>query len=199
MGRALVGTNYTYVRRRVRDLGLNTAHWKGRAHGTTRTGILLESLLVEKSAGSRGSIKRRLLRAGLLQDKCFVCGLPPEWHGRPLVLHLDHKNGVRDDYRLQNLRLVCPNCHSQTETYAGRNKPATELSNKQCACGTRISRASVSCNACSHALPGRHQTKIVWPSVEDLRVAVAGSSFSAVARALGVSDNAVRKRLRSRA
>lgn len=53
---------------------------------------------------------------------CAECGLDPScWNGRPLVLHLDHANGVKDDHRLNNLRWLCPNCHSQTETYGGRN------------------------------------------------------------------------------
>ncbi|MGC9992491.1 MAG: HNH endonuclease [Candidatus Cybelea sp.] len=62
----------------------------------------------------------RLVRAGLLGSTCHSCGLK-DWHGRPLSLHLDHINGVRNDNRLENLRMLCPNCHSQTPTYGGRN------------------------------------------------------------------------------
>ncbi len=69
---------------------------------------------------ARGSIKRRLLELGLLSDRCSRCGIA-EWRGRLLAIHLDHINGLKDDWRLENLRMLCPNCHSQTPTFSGRN------------------------------------------------------------------------------
>ncbi|HTW85606.1 MAG TPA: HNH endonuclease signature motif containing protein [Candidatus Sulfotelmatobacter sp.] len=68
----------------------------------------------------RGSIKRRLIQAGILRNVCDECGLD-SWRGKPLAIQIDHRNGVRDDHRLENLRMLCPNCHIQTETFAGRN------------------------------------------------------------------------------
>ena len=79
----------------------------------------LERLLAESK--SRTSIKRRLLDAGLLKNKCDECGLTT-WRGRPISIHLDHRNGVRDDHRLENLRMLCPNCHSQTSTFGVKNR-----------------------------------------------------------------------------
>ena len=77
--------------------------------------------LVEHSTYARTSkLKERLIRAGMLANACAVCGIST-WQGRPLSLHLDRVNGQRDDNRLTNLRLLCPNCHSQTDTYTGRN------------------------------------------------------------------------------
>jgi hypothetical protein len=70
---------------------------------------------------NRSSIKRRLLEAGILENRCDDCGIA-EWRGRRLSIQLDHRNGVRDDHRLENLRMLCPNCHSQTETFAARNR-----------------------------------------------------------------------------
>jgi 5-methylcytosine-specific restriction endonuclease McrA len=68
----------------------------------------------------RHNLKRRLLRAGLLKPLCGICGLS-EWRGVAVALQLHHINGDRVDNRLQNLALLCPNCHSQTDTWAGRN------------------------------------------------------------------------------
>lgn len=56
-----------------------------------------------------------------MEYKCACCGNTGEWNGRPLVLQLDHINGDNCDNRLENLRFLCPNCHSQTDTFAGRN------------------------------------------------------------------------------
>jgi len=82
----------------------------------------LEEILVEHSNYSRYHLKNRLLKEGLLDNKCSICGLEPVWQEQPLVLILDHINGVRDDNRRENLRLLCPNCNSQTDTFAGRNR-----------------------------------------------------------------------------
>jgi 5-methylcytosine-specific restriction endonuclease McrA len=69
----------------------------------------------------RTHLKLRLLSAGLLLSHCYECGIS-EWRGRALSLPLHHINGDRHDNRLENLQLLCPNCHSQTENFAGRNK-----------------------------------------------------------------------------
>jgi 5-methylcytosine-specific restriction endonuclease McrA len=69
---------------------------------------------------SRAYVKRRLTKARMLQNRCEACGLV-DWLGLPLSMHLDHINGVYSDNRLENLRMLCPNCHSQTPTYGGRN------------------------------------------------------------------------------
>jgi DNA-binding CsgD family transcriptional regulator len=69
---------------------------------------------------SRQNLKRRLLEAGLLPQRCQTCGIE-DWQGRALSLQLHHVNGKREDNRLENLTLLCPNCHSQTRTWAGRN------------------------------------------------------------------------------
>ena len=69
---------------------------------------------------SRKSVKHRLLQDGIMQNTCRECGLR-EWLGKPLSMHIDHINGVSTDHRLENLRMLCPNCHSQTPTYGGRN------------------------------------------------------------------------------
>jgi 5-methylcytosine-specific restriction endonuclease McrA len=82
--------------------------------------IPLEVLLSPGRGTTRASIKPRLIQAGLLTEKCARCGIM-EWLGQPLSLELHHVNGVNSDHRLENLQLLCPNCHSQTDTYGGRN------------------------------------------------------------------------------
>ncbi len=82
----------------------------------------IEEILIESNKVSkRGLVKYRLIKAGILKNECQKCGLKDEWQGQSLVLILDHINGRRFDYRLQNLRLLCPNCNSQTETFCSRN------------------------------------------------------------------------------
>jgi hypothetical protein len=68
-----------------------------------------------------GKLKKRLIDLNILQNVCSECGIT-EWNKKPLVLHLDHIDGNRHNHKLDNVRLLCPNCHSQTDTYCGKNK-----------------------------------------------------------------------------
>jgi len=70
---------------------------------------------------TRASVRKEILRNNFLPYNCSECGIE-EWNGKKLSLHLDHINGKNGDHRLDNLRFLCPNCHSQSSTYAGRNK-----------------------------------------------------------------------------
>jgi hypothetical protein len=79
----------------------------------------LDALLVAGVLRGRRNLKTRVLRAGLKQNRCENCGIE-EWRGRPLSLALHHVNGDGRDNRLENLQLLCPNCHSQTDNFAGR-------------------------------------------------------------------------------
>jgi 5-methylcytosine-specific restriction endonuclease McrA len=108
---------------RIRTSGLDTSHFTGtrwaRGRILPRKTIPLEEILVERST-YRGSskLRRRLIASGFLEAKCSNCGLD-SWLGRALPLHLDHVNGDHTDNRLENLRILCPNCHSQTDTWCG--------------------------------------------------------------------------------
>lgn len=83
----------------------------------------LATWLVAGSTVNRQHLKRRLIAAGLKEAACEECGLT-DWLGRPITLELHHRNGVRNDNRLENLAILCPNCHSQTESFGGRNAAA---------------------------------------------------------------------------
>jgi len=82
----------------------------------------IEEILVINSSYSRTTLKKRLLDLGLLKNSCYECGIGPEWNDKKLSLQIDHINGQPNDNRLDNLRMLCPNCHSQTDTYAGKSK-----------------------------------------------------------------------------
>jgi len=121
-------------------------------NGSMSHKIPLDKVLVENSTYHRGDLKKRLVRQGLLIYECKECGLV-EWRGKRLALILDHINGVKNDNRLFNLRLLCPNCNSLTDTFAGRNiknkvKPWKKYTCLDC--GTPKSRYGKRCRSCAH-------------------------------------------------
>lgn len=124
LDRAAVGSNYLWLKRQVATARLSTAHWKGQAHGTSVSPRRFKAILVlrKNSKHATGVIKRLVLREKLMPYACAECGQLPVWNGKPLVLRLDHRNGIRNDHRRENLRFLCPNCDSQSDTFCGRNK-----------------------------------------------------------------------------
>lgn len=125
------GAGYKPIKRLIVLLGLDTSHWlgmgylKGKTHSYSSPQDL-KSILVIGSMTQSYKLKQRLLKENLLRNECFICKLS-DWCSKPISLHLDHINGVNDDNRFENLRLLCPNCHSQTTTYAGKNKRKRKL------------------------------------------------------------------------
>ena len=81
-----------------------------------------DEIFIEHSPMSTKNIKNRIIKQNLIEYKCSDCGLTNIWNDKNLNLQLDHINGINDDNRLENLRFLCPNCHSQTDTYCAKNK-----------------------------------------------------------------------------
>jgi hypothetical protein len=180
-------------------------HWAARTRGI-RPVIPLESVLVEHSTYARGTLKKRLYAEGLKRPQCELCGQGEIWRGRRMALILDHANGVSSDNRLENLRIVCPNCSATLETHCGRNVKL--MQERECArCGASFRPRSERQRHCSKDCgirsdrpqlrqPRPARRKVQRPSYEQLVADVARLSWVAVGRKYGVSDNAVRKWLR---
>jgi len=116
--------NFKTLHRHILRLGLDTSHLLGKAHGSSGSGKkpLTEVMVIDSTYLNTGSLRRRMLKEGLLVEVCAKCSAPPTWQGERLTLQLDHINGDPFDNRHVNLRLLCPNCHSQTKNYTGRNR-----------------------------------------------------------------------------
>ena len=139
------------------------------------------------------SLRKRLIDDGK-KYICDECGQEPIWNGKPLVIQVDHVDGDRFNNIKSNLQFLCPNCHTQTETYGSKNKDFSSSYN-YCSCGNRIHKTSINCNSCKPK-PTGGGTVIDWPPAEDVLQLVKDTNFTQAAKSLGVTDNAVRKFLK---
>jgi hypothetical protein len=164
--------------------------------------IPLEHVLVRGSTySSRSNLKRRLFEAGLKQRACEMCGQGEEWHGRHMSLILDHVNGVRDDHRLENLRILCPNCNATLETHCGRSARIPKEHRPCLACGApflpRYERHRYCSRDCGQRAPRPHTRpgarRVERPPYQELLALIAEVGYEGVGRRYGVSGNAIRK------
>ncbi|MEV4542234.1 HNH endonuclease signature motif containing protein [Micromonospora echinaurantiaca] len=129
LGVRVSGGSHAHISRQMKRFGIDTSHFTGQAHNRGGRGrrIPPPALLVKLPEGARripGARLKRALAAIGLPENCEACGVGSTWQGTRLTLHVDHINGDFLDNRPHNLRLLCPNCHSQTATYAGLRRPA---------------------------------------------------------------------------
>lgn len=122
------GSNYKGFRERVKRLSLDTSHFSGQGHLKGKSHnwaseIPVEEAFINGGTLQSGNLKAKILKYNLKEYVCEECKIT-EWRGEKLSLHLDHINGINNDNRLENLRFLCPNCHSLTDTYCGKSKGA---------------------------------------------------------------------------
>lgn len=119
---------FSQVRKRMDDLNIDASEFKGKSAAIEKTkqaSLTSEMLLRENCKHNRNCLRRFIIKNKLLPYRCAICGAL-EWNGKTLSLELDHINGINNDNRLENLRFLCPNCHSQTTTYGSRNQQRNE-------------------------------------------------------------------------
>lgn len=177
-----VGNNFKILREICQKEGWDYSkitNLRGRSKPQVNTAFPIEQCLVENSNYCRSSLKRRVISLGLLENKCSVCNLLPEWQGKVLSLQLDHINGIPNDNRIENLRIICPNCHSQTSNFAGKKLKKNKIKPGKCS---------------EKVLAARFlKRKVVRPSKEELSVMLWQIPTYQIGIKFGVSDNAVSK------
>lgn len=150
-----------------------------------RRNVSLENLKCRKS------IKNRLLKERIFEEKCSICGISNEWNGKKLSLQLDHINGICDDHRIENLRLLCPNCHSQTETFGAKRFKKSK--SKTCQdCSVFISGKSKRCYKCAAKVRPQPKRKL-FITKKDLEKLIWEYPTTKIACMFNVSDKTIEK------
>ena len=169
LGLRAAGSNFRTLKRLIERYDISTAHmdpnWVLRGE-RPRVTIPLEQIMVEGSSYSRGKLKRRLYEAGLKERRCELCGQGEVWNGDQMSLILDHINGVATDNRLENLRIVCPNCNATLDTHCGRQN-RLDVAPRACLhCGGEFVPRYSAHRYCSHAC-GVHSKGATRPKAAD--------------------------------
>lgn len=126
LGYSVKGNSWGFakVKQRMSDLNLDGSIFKGKSpitkYGTLHK-VNASDILKPNCKHARSVLRRYVIKNNLIPYRCAICGCV-EWQGRTLSLELDHINGINNDNRIENLRFLCPNCHSQTTTYGSRNQ-----------------------------------------------------------------------------
>jgi len=193
------GTNHRSLKKRIVEECISTSHfepWKSSANMTRKKLPIENNLILNSKNYASSSLKKRLVKEKYLEDKCNRCGLLPRWNDQELTLQLEHKNGDHFDNRIENLEILCPNCHTQTKTYGSKRRKIR----KNClSCNKAIGKNSILCMGCENRnrkeRPKNRKVKD-RPTKDVLSEEVQRLGFVGTGKKYGVSDNAIRKWLK---
>ncbi len=204
LGLRPAGGNHRVLKAFLAEHGIGTEHFDpdiGRgANFRSRGSRPLDEILVRGSTYSRQALKRRLFAEGLKERRCEHCGQGEYWNGGLMALVLDHINGDAEDHRLENLRILCPNCNATLDTHCGRNNESLpQLACQHCGAVFRARRrgqryCSSACGSRSSGAGARPDLRRAErPPYDSLIAMLEADGYEATGRRFGVSGNAVRK------
>lgn len=191
----VAGGNYANIKKHILLNNIEISHFNNSIikNLTSFKEILKnEEIFCENSKVSRNAVKKRLLKENLIEHKCKECGLQNSWNNKPITLQLEHINGIFNDNRLENLCWLCPNCHTQTETFCGKNKKIKVKPKKICKqCSLEI---HINSNLCSYCTA---QNKAKISSEDILKQYEVFKNYVYVGKLFNMSDVNVKKRISS--
>lgn len=218
--------NYDTLNKYIKLYNINITHFSVCGNvGLKRNKMEMKDILVTGSTYGRYHLKKRLYADGLKEKICEECGQDELWFGNKISLILDHINGINDDNRIENLRILCPNCNASLPTHGGKNVKKYEKDINVCiVCNKTIKNNNISGYCIEHYLEKRRDSlkqnfcecgvdisvnstkckdchnignrKVERPSIDVLTKEVKELGYSKTGRKYGVSDNAIRKWLK---
>lgn len=182
------GNTYKTVQNRIEKYNIDTSHF----YQQEKIERNPDNIFIKNSTAGQNTLRKYYFRGNYSEYKCAICGLPPEWQGKPLTLTLDHINGDHQDDRIENLRWVCPNCDRQLPTYSKGLRATSEI--KKCPkCGKPIGKKSTLCVDCTNAEKLMTALENRPVSRDELKNLIRTTSFVDIGKRYNCSDNAIRK------
>lgn len=204
LGKLPSNINYIFIRKIIKKYNLDVSHFNSYNFDKNYKKHDLNEILCENSEYTATScLRNRLIKNGLKEEKCECCG-NSEWMGKKIPLQLHHINGIRDDNRIENLQILCPNCHALTENYCGSNVNYEQLNyvktikkNTCPICGKEFIGNNKYCSEkCleEYKREKRLEKGVITPTKEDiLQAAKEEKTMKAMEQRFGMKDNALRK------
>ena len=189
------GNNSSTLKRKIKAFNIDISHFtfskQYKSNVQNKAYISATTYLNDTVPIKTFNLKNKLIKEGIKENKCEICGIS-SWLDKELILQLHHINGVHTDNHLENLQLLCPNCHSQTDNFCGKAQKKKHYYCKDC--HKEISRTATYCTKCR----GNHSRKVQRPSKEQLvELYKEHKSLSAIGSIYKVSDVAINKWFKS--
>lgn len=202
LGLRCAGGNFSVIKKYISIYKIDTSHFKSQKEivadlNKIRKRSLSEILIKDNYTLNSHNVKKRLYVEGIKQPICEKCGQDENWRGEIMALILDHKNGIHSDWRVENLRILCPNCNATLPTHCGKNN----RKNKCQKCSVNINHNGKYCRNCFYeTLKGKpsFSTRKVKNRPTEIQIIkdVNELGYRGTGKKYGVSDNAVRKWLK---
>ena len=185
------GNNIATLDKRIKEYGIDASHFTGRHYVENDAAYIPYSEYENGNKKIRAfALKKKLFKEGLKEEKCEICGLT-EWMGKHIVFQIHHKDGNNQNNSLDNLMILCPNCHSQTENYCGKAN-GSRKTNICPDCGRPILPNSRYCHVCASS----HKQKIELTKEQLENDLKELKTKTAIAKKYGVSETAIRKKMK---
>lgn len=194
MGLRAAGGNYKTITKYIEEYQISTEHFdihQARIYKMNQINserkIPLSEILTENSTYNRHRLKERLYDENIKLRQCELCGQGEIWNGMKMSLIIDHINGIWDDNRIENLRIVCPNCNATLPTHCGKNR--RNIVDKEKIDGRKIMTDT-------KLKFYENSRKTQRPDYNTLKTEIDNLGYVKTGKKYGVSDNAIRKWLR---
>jgi Zn finger protein HypA/HybF involved in hydrogenase expression len=192
LGIPVRGGNHRTIRRKIKEYNISTSHFDPYRSASKTEYVPAEFYLKSDKKIPSHRLLSKLVKEGYKEYKCEICGIT-NWNGERITLQLHHIDGNDANNTIENLQVVCPNCHSQTHNFKGKanKKEKPKIYCKVCGKQLRTNARTGMCNVCYRKI--QHKPK--KPSKEELYRIFEGlnNNYSATGRYFNVSDNCIRK------